>query len=298
MLSKYLAEGLCLFWLMSSVYAIDEITSQDVPFGDYIKQYAVVQTVENGAVSNEFCKDCAAYITLTDEKNVKKVNNVSMVSLSSGLFGHKSTGLIVGKSYNVRVETISPVYGRGIVYSKANIVPASSRSEISLSSDSTSSILPSFLEDYLKDISASFGVIKTAVNMYIDNVTNTFKAFGLLKGIISVFWNFALWVGKALYLFVSSETRGEAYSMVFEGFLGIIWSIMSFFLPFILILEVFILAKCSTMGGINPLLAFMEENYRLLDNVVRLFRLFFDVFMDILDGIVKLVSFVIPWGGG
>jgi len=93
---------------------LEEIKVQYVREGDYIRQWAVVET----DTIRQYCDDCSAYITVRDFNGRLLVNNKSMAVLDRSLYGYKTDNLGRGE-FQVRIETISPTYGSGIVYSKA-----------------------------------------------------------------------------------------------------------------------------------------------------------------------------------
>jgi len=100
-----------------------EITTQNIRLNEYIRQYAKIQNVNNGAVYYNDCQDCTCKLDVYDSSNRVLFKNVQTTQLSSGLFGYIATSQYfqVNNDYNAIFNCTSIAYGSGLVSSVVHI---------------------------------------------------------------------------------------------------------------------------------------------------------------------------------
>lgn len=93
---------LCLFLVLMVIGQLKEIKEQNVRFGEYIEQYAIVERVlQSGNSYYDKCISCNATLTVKDSSGKILINNQYMTELSRGHFGYlaKASELQTGKVY-------------------------------------------------------------------------------------------------------------------------------------------------------------------------------------------------------
>jgi len=270
-----------------------------VLLGSHIRQYAVVNVVSADSTAFEYCQDCSANITVKYGTE-STVTNQPMELLDTGLFGYRADPpkFIVGRTYTVKIETVSPTYGRGIVYSDATIVStASASSEISapapqgwfvdtvknVTGDTICVLMPSICQD------------EQTKDTVLSPLELPFALLGALEDVGSVINDVFRGLKDWTVLFLRADTRTNAIGSMTSYFMGLFWSFMVYFLPFVLILELFVIIKCQGQRGTNFLSAYVNTHIDFFHRAFGIFHPLFNLFMDVLRLGWDIVMGVLGW---
>lgn len=294
--------------LAGSVYAQEIITYQNVKVGDYIRQYALIEVDNNGAVYRIVCPDCSSYITLTDDDGTTYAYNVSMIELEEGLFGYDTSILSYGKHYNARYETVSPTYGSAVIFGEVQI---SDKSEWigSVNLDSVLQPQEITVEEFCESDLDLIGRVlcktdssKTELDKFVLFDVNLGKPvyYGLvffvflfevvittgsgIGEVITLFVTSAISVASFTKALIGESTRDAAIVDGLDFLLSIAVAVLKPFMWFFVIAELFILYKVSVIrssGGM--MLAFFNEHKKMIAGV-------FNIVTSILDIIIKFIS--------
>ena len=314
---KVLAVLIVFSLLMGLGTAQEVIVSQNVKLGDYIRQYALVEYSDNGAVYMVPCEDCLSYISLSDADGINYLFNKSMVKLENGLYGYRSSSLTYGKLYTARFEAVSPTYGSSVMYGEVLIADKSEWvGDVAISSV-TPTTASSSVNTYDKCDSLNIMELSecqaegTRVALQEWNVAGYFKLgvvgdilyFGYL--IVLSFWNALLYVGTGIFTVINfvvttaiagidfsfrllDDSRRDAAIMDFMKFLlMIITAILKPFIPFFVIGELFIMFKTSTIKDPGRMMSeFFKENLNIIKGVLNVVVTSVNIVFGFVGGII------------
>ena len=311
---KALAVLIVFSLLMGLGTAQEVIVSQNVKLGDYIRQYALVEYSDNGAVYTVPCSDCSSYISLSDADGVNYLYNQSMVKLENGLYGYRSGSLTYGKLYTARFEAVSPTYGSSVMFGEVQI---SDKSEwvgaVNIDSVSASVASPGdFNVDSCSDLSF---VLRLACETKgdqerLENYEFLGSKLGVLGKVLFVSYS-ALY---AFYLVVTivlggffdilgalvefavagvefvrdvlvDSRRDAAISRLMAFLLMVIMSVLKPFIPFFVVGELFIIAKVLSVKDPGKMMS-------------DFFRGNLEIIMGVLNAVSKALNIVFGFVGG
>ena len=292
------------------------IVSQNVKLGDYIRQYALVEYSDNGAVYTVPCSDCSCYISLSDADGVNYLYNQSMVKLENGLYGYRSGSLTYGKLYTARFEAVSPTYGSSVMFGEVQI---SDKSEwvgaVNIASVSPSVASPgdfnvgecvelAFVErlacetkddeDALKNWSI-LGVELGAVGTMFFYIYIFFYGLYLLLttvlggffGILGKLVGFTVAGVKIFEELLSDATRDKAIMKIMEFLWMIITAVLKPFIPFFVVGELFIMFKTSTIKDPGRMMSeFFNENLNIVKGVLNAVSTALNIVFGFVGGII------------
>ena len=302
--------------LCLDVSAIDEIVHQTVGYGDYIRQYAIVNILKSdGAYYPDYCTDCSAYITVQDDKNIL-INNKSMSNISIGLFGYKTpTSLRFNKTYNVMIYTISPTYGDGIVYSTLAVTNVKSDSK-SLGVLSSSNIINSGSADDFTDAILNgipgYNALQDFFNLF-EEAGNEPGLIGALFGyimtvlggiklVLTIIASFSLTLANWMVNYINwciafwnPSTREGAISDVLILVSQIFRVLFAIFLPPLAIFELYIIHISIRKRGFDMIAEFLDAHRRYLTYSLDIFLKMFTIVMESIKLLITIVSKPIEW---
>lgn len=182
---------------------LQAIEHQTVIYGDDIKQYALVNVMQNGNSFIKPCEDCICYISIMDNKNHRFVNNNLMHKVELGLYGYKALAseIPVG-GYLFYANCTSALYTDGIeisdlIITDATLIPNAENTSVSCQQYDTCSGLNCIgpgmgcMTDKLSDLVSSIidiGVsIKDLVLKFDIKTWITYAVSSIITGIIGIF---------------------------------------------------------------------------------------------------------------
>jgi len=176
----------CLVFLLlaaSCSAQLQEIKTQNVPYGGMAQQYAVIQVInDHGENYNIPCTDCVAYADIYDLAN-NNIQSGNMTEMKSGLFGIRlDPQYRVNSTYSMRATICSSSMNRtGIADSYLTIMPKSAQADMPVTGDGPTGI--GTVDDVISAIGKGF-------SNALKPITDPINA--LISG-LSPLWDFLAW---------------------------------------------------------------------------------------------------------
>lgn len=311
--------------LIGLVCAEDVIVKQNVKLGDYIRQYAMVEVDNNGAVYKVACDDCLAYITLYDDEGLIFVRNASMVKLDNGLYGYDSSGLDFGRLYNARYEIVSVKYGGSAVINGEVQITDDSEwmgavaldTPITSQTSSSSSSSECLLEDYKGDFMGMIDCTTGSAKADLEGVEVPFLKWklGIVGTVIfSLYWLLTFvaaliaFTANGLYniltlvlafvqfivLFLDPASRSQAISGGLSFVYSLLISILLPFMPVILVCELFIVYRvCAEKTSYGLIVGFFRMNYNMIREIFNGLSYVLNLLFGVIAGVLSRVGTVV-----
>ena len=313
MKDKIILVFMILFLNSGLVSALEIIENQNVEYGDVIKQYALLEIDDNGAVYTIACDNCSMFISISDGDGINYVTNQSMNYTENGLFTYPSLGLTYYKSYIAKFESISHTYGGSIIFYSEFYVGDNSEwvGDVTLDTPSLSTNEAACEYD---DVVLELACLTEGQQEEFQNYEIPF--FGIKLGIIGDLF-FALHV-TVLFIsiiifniggtFINATQTSLVLILSFLGFVNeviepttrelainngltfiyeIIMVVLKPFYWFFVIAQPFIIYKAAVIKNpANMMIYYFEENFKIVKGVLNVILQALNLVFGIITGII------------
>jgi hypothetical protein len=263
-----------------SIGELSEIRSQDIAFGDYIKQYALVRIEHpDGTFHRQVCTDCLCYITVYDKDYQKILDKkpMKLLEANTGLYGYQTSSsfLEYGKEYEIVINVESPLYGNGSTPSSIKITNTPSISSATPTGSIGQASSYGVMDDMVKYVTEPLKEFITANNP-LSGLTDLFKPildpifafFSWWIELAGLFWGGVVkWI-QIMALLVAPSTRSQGFWMMIEWIFGFIYVIMNMFVPVIMLYEVYVIGKSLDKHSFGERLrSMLDDHFKLFNGI-------------------------------
>ena len=292
------------------------IVTQNVKLGDYVRQYALVEYSDNGAVYTVPCDDCSCYLSLSDADGVNYLYNQSMVKLENGLYGYRSSSLTYGKLYTARFEAVSATYGSSVMFGEVQITDKSEWvGPVNIASVSPSVASPGdFNVDSCSEL--EFVARLACLTKGDEEALMNWEFLGVKLGILGKGLFVSYLILNAVYLIITivlgglfsiladligftvdgvvffkdvlnSSTRDAAIERFMKFLLMIISSVLKPFIPFFVIAELFIISRVYKIREPGRMMSdFFRGNVEMVMGVLTIVSRAVNIVFGFVGGII------------
>lgn len=273
------------------VGSIEEIKNQDIYMGDYIKQYAIIQYVDNGATYTDLCQDCSCTITISNNKYGEILNNAQTQEINTGLFGYKTEhGLFYSEqTYYALFNCTSIEYGQGLAYSQVNILTnnqvntgLSPNSENIITTTQSIQSEQSFLDKVLERLDKS-------LNSITNMPSQVLKIFEMMFDTLIFFGDTLDTFTHILYLAVYNPVDG------FKVMLSLFWNLFKPFIYYlsapIILYEFYIISFVAIKQPWDKMFSsIIEAQIKIIITIKNVFDQMLNYIMIIINLIINIIK--------
>ena len=273
------------------------ITVQKVKHGDWIRQTALINIIQDGESYLIPCPDCSVYITLAGD-GITIVNNQSMTQIDNGMWGYRSSSLQNHKYYTARFESVSVTYGSASMYGELYIgdvsewlgdvvlIPSEREKETTVFQDECSDLdfvpkVACYTQGRQKQFETfkflgqfEIGIVGTlSFYVYVFFTVIFLLIFEFIGSIYIIIKNLILFIAGLFGFIVGVSDPVTRDASIFDGLMFIfdlLKSLLLPFTPFFVIAEIFIMyqvIKIRSSGGM--MIEFFNMNYRMVSGVLK-----------------------------